>query len=150
MSITQFYLAIAVGLVFSLLVEETIGIICGGAIVSGYLSMVCDDLITMLVVFAITLLVYLIVEFILPKFVILFGKRKFVACILVSLCLKLLADFAVPFLPISTVTFRGAGVIVPGLIANTSAKQGLHITIPAALVGTYVTFALVQLIMYIM
>lgn len=147
MNITQFYLAIAVGLVFSLLIEETVGIVCGGAIVSGYLSMVCDDIVTMLVVFLIALLVYFVVEFILPKFVLLFGKRKFIACLLVGLVLKLLADFLVPMMPFATLAFRGTGVIVPGLIANTSAKQGLHITLPAVLVGTYVTYFIVQFIM---
>lgn len=147
MNITQFYIAIAVGLVLSLLVEETLGIICGGAVVAGYLAMVCDDPITMVLIFAISLLTYLIVEFVLPRFVILFGKRRFVACLLVGLVLKLTLDLLVPLMPFASLTYRGIGVIVPGLIANTSAKQGVCITVPAVLVATYATFGIVRLIM---
>lgn len=151
MNITQFYLSIAVGMVINLICEETLGIVCGGAIVAGYLSMVCDDALTMLVVLMIALLDYFIVEFILPKFVILFGKRRFIATLLVSLILKLLADFLVPtLLPFAALTFRGTGVIVPGLLANNCSKQGLHITLPSALLATYLTYGIVQLIMHVL
>lgn len=150
MNITQFYLSIVVGLVISLVIEETLGIICGGAIVSGYLAMVCDDVVTMLVVLIIAVLDYLIVEFVLPHFVIIFGKRRFIACLLVGLILKLLADFFVPMLPLNELAYRGVGVIVPGLLASNSAKQGFHITIPAALLATYLTYGIVQLLMLVM
>lgn len=150
MNITQFYLALVVGLVLGLLVEELLGITCGGVIVCGYLSMLCDDALSMIVVFLIAMITYLIVEFVLPKFVIIFGKRRFVACLAVSLVLKLLADCFVPMLPFATLAFRGAGVITPGLIANTCSKQGVHITIPSVLVGTYLTFVIVQLIMVVL
>lgn len=149
MNITQFYLALVVGLVLGLLVEELLGITCGGTIVCGYLSMICDDVLSMIVVFLISMITYLIVEFVLPKFVIIFGKRRFVACLLVALVLKLIADCCVPMLPFATLAFRGAGVITPGLIANTCSKQGMHITIPSVLVGTYLTFLIVQLIMVV-
>ena len=47
-------------------------------------------------------------------------------------------------LPFATLAFRGIGVITPGLIAFTTIKQGIHITIPAVLIVTYLTFAIVQ------
>lgn len=144
MIVSEFYIALLVGLLLSLAVEEFFGISSGGVIVAGYLSMVCDDWLSLLVVLLISLLTYLIVEFILPRFILLFGKRKFVACILVALVFKLLADFFVPALPFATLAFRGLGVITPGLIAHTTIKQGVHITIPAVLVVTYLTFFIVQ------
>lgn len=144
MTITEFYLALLVGLLLSLAVEELIGVSSGGVIVAGYLSMICDDLLSIGIVLLIALLTYLIVEFVLPRFMLLFGKRKFVACILVALVFKLLADFFVPVLPFATLAFRGIGVITPGLIAFTTIKQGIHITIPAVLIVTYLTFAIVQ------
>lgn len=149
MIITEFYLALLVGLLLSIAIEEFIGINCGGVIVAGYLSLLCDDLVSILVVLVIAMLTYLIVEFVLPKFVLLFGKRKFVACLLVGLVFKVAADFLVPVMPFATLAFRGVGVITPGLIANTSAKQGLHITLPAVLVATYLTFGIVQLLMLV-
>ncbi|MDD6022788.1 MAG: poly-gamma-glutamate biosynthesis protein PgsC [Oscillospiraceae bacterium] len=147
MNITEFYIALAVGVVLSLLVEEFVGVSCGGIIVPGYLAMICDDVLSMLVVFIIALITYFIVELILPRFVILYGKRRFIACLLVGLILKLVADLCVPVLPFATLAFRGVGVVTTGLIANTSIKQGIHITIPAVLVATYVTFGLVQLLL---
>ncbi len=150
MDVTEFYLAIVIGIVLSLLVEEFIGITCGGMIVPAYLSLLCDDLLSMIVVFLIAMVVYLIVEFVLPHFVVLFGKRKFISCLFVGLLLKLLADCLVPIMPFATLAFRGVGVITPGLIANTSAKQGVHITVPAVLIATYITYALVQLVMWVM
>ena len=147
MTITEFYLALLVGLLLSLAVEELIGVSSGGVIVAGYLSMICDDLLSLGVVLLIALLTYLIVEFVLPRFMLLFGKRKFVACLLVGLIFKAAADLLVPTLPFATLAFRGIGIISPGLIANTGARQGLHITIPAVLAATYATFGIVRLLM---
>ena len=141
---TEFYLALLVGLLLSLAIEEFFGVNCGGVVVAGYLSMICDDLLSMAVVFAISFLAYMVVEFILPKFMLLFGKRKFVVSLLVGLVFKVIADFLVPTLPFATLAFSGVGVITPGLIAHTSAKQGFHITLPAVLIATYLTFGIVQ------
>ena len=104
-------------------------------------------LMSMAIVLLVALATYLVVELILSKFLLLFGKRKFVACLLVSLIFKVAADLLVPMLPVATLAFRGIGLISPGLIANTSARQGLHITIPAVLVATYATFGIVRLLM---
>lgn len=144
---SEFYIALIVGLLLSLAVEEFFGISSGGVIVAGYLAMVCDDLLSVGIVLLIALLTYLVVEFVLPRFILLFGKRKFVACIVVGLVFKLLADFFVPTLPFATLAFRGIGVITPALIAHTTIKQGVHITIPAVLVVSYLTFGIVQLLM---
>lgn len=147
MNITELYLALIVGLVVSLLFEELLGVTCGGVIVAGYLSMICDDVLAMLVVLFVVVLTYLIVEFVLPKFVIIFGKRRFVACLAVSAILKLIADILVPVLPFATLGFHSIGLVTPGIVANTSCRQGIHITIPAALIATYLTYFAVQLIL---
>lgn len=147
MNITEFYLALFVGLTVSLLIEEIFGVTCGGIIVAGYLCMICDDALAMLAVFFVAIVTYFVVEFILPKIIILFGKRRFVACLIVSAILKLVIDLAVPAMPFASLGFRGVGIITPGIIANTSCKQGLHITVPATLIATYLTFGVVQLIL---
>ena len=79
MVVSEFYIALTVGLVVSLLIQELLGVACGGIIVPGYLAMMCDDWVSMLVLLVIALLVYLIVQFVLPHFLILFGQRRFVA-----------------------------------------------------------------------
>ncbi len=147
--ITEFYLAVAVGLIISVAMEEYLGISAGGVVAAGYLAMICDDLLSMAVVLLVSLLTYLVVELVLSRFLLLFGKRKFVACLLVGLIFKVAADLLVPTLPFATLAFRGVGIISPGLIANTSARQGLHITIPAVLAATYATFGIVRLLMLV-
>ena len=147
--ITEFYLAVAVGLIIGVAMEEYLGVSAGGVVAAGYLAMICDDLLSMAVVLLVSLLTYLVVELVLSRFLLLFGKRKFVACLLVGLIFKVAADLLVPTLPFATLAFRGVGVISPGLIANTSARQGLHITIPAVLAATYATFGIVRLLMLV-
>ena len=149
MDATYFYLALVIGLVISLLIEEFLGINAGGMIVPGYLAMVCDDIPQLLLIFAVSFAIYLIVNFILPHFVILFGKRKFCATLIVGIIIKLILEMFFPMLPFATIAFRGIGVITPSLIANSYSKQGIRYTVPAVLGASYLTFGLVTLITWI-
>lgn len=146
MNLTHFYLAIIIGTVLSIIIDEFIGIQCGGYIVPGYLAMVCDDLACVFLVFSISIVVYLIVNYVLPKFVILFGKRKFAATLIIGIIIKLTVELFYPALPFASVSFRGVGAITPSLLANTYSKQGIIYTIPATLIATFITYWLVNLI----
>ncbi len=146
MTLTHFYLAIVIGTVLSLIVDEVFGIQCGGYIVPGYLAMVCDDMACVLIVFALSLITYLIINYVLPKFMILFGKRKFAVSLIVSIILKLATEMLFPMIPFASVTFRGVGAITPSLLANSYSRQGIIYTIPATLIVTYITFGLVNLL----
>ena len=145
-NITHFYLAIIIGTVISLLVDEFLGIQCGGLIVPGYLAMVCDDIPCVLLVFAISFIVYVIVNYLLPKFMVLFGKRKVAITLILGISLKLGAELLFPLLPFATVAFRGVGAITPSLLANTYSKQGILYTVPAAIAATLATYGLVNLL----
>ena len=149
MDATYFYLALVIGLVISLLIEEYLGINAGGMIVPGYLAMVCDDIPQLLLIFAVSFVIYLIVNFVLPHFVILFGKRKFCATLIVGVIIKLLLEMFFPMLPFATIAFRGLGVITPSLIANSYAKQGIRYTVPAVLGASYLTFGILTLITWL-
>ena len=146
MTLTHFYLAIVIGTVLSLIVDEVFGIQCGGYIVPGYLAMVCDDIACVLIVFALSLITYLIINYVLPKFMILFGKRKFAVSLIVSIILKLATEMLFPMIPFASVTFRGVGAITPSLLANSYSRQRIIYTIPATLIVTYITFGLVNLL----
>ena len=146
MTLTHFYLAIVIGTVLSLIVDEVFGIQCGGYIVPGYLAMVCDDIACVLIVFALSLITYLLINYVLPQFMILFGKRKFAVSLIVSIILKLATEMLFPMIPFASVTFRGVGAITPSLLANSYSRQGIIYTIPATLIVTYITFGLVNLL----
>lgn len=150
MEVSYFYIALIIGLCISLLIEEFTGISAGGMIVPGYLALVCDDIPQVLLIFAISIVVYLIVNFVLPHFIILFGRRKFVATLIVGVAIKLALELLFPVLvPFSGVTFRGIGIIVPSLIAGTYAKQGFRYTVPAVLAAAYLTFGLTTLLFWL-
>ena len=146
MEASYFYLALVIGLFISLLMEEILGISAGGMIVPGYLAMVCDDIPQLLLIFFISFAVYLIVNHVLPHFVILFGKRKFVATLIVGILLKLILELFFPILPFATVEIRGIGAITPILIANSYAKQGIRYSVPAVLAAAYITFGILSLL----
>lgn len=144
MDVTYFYAAMVVGLCISLLIYELFGITAGGMIVPGCLAMICDHVSQVLLIFAIAFLVFIIVRFILPRFVLLFGNRKFVAAILVTLIIKLILELLFPYLmPVSVASFGGIDVITTALIANCFSKQGIRYTVPATLIAAYLTFAIV-------
>lgn len=150
MEATYFYVSLVVGSAVSLLFAEYLGVNPGGMIVPGYLAMVCDDLGQMTLIFAVSMVVYLVTDHVLPKFVILFGRRKFVATLIVGIIIKLLLEQLFPVLPFATLEFRGLGVVTPGLLANSCSKQGFRYTVPTALAATYLTFGIVTALFWLL
>lgn len=57
-----------------------------------------------------------------------------------GILLKLIFDYFYPIVPFEIFEFRGIGVIVPGLIANTIQKQGLTPTVGSTLLLSGLTF----------
>lgn len=148
---TYFYLAMIIGLTISLLSEEFFGISCGGMIVPGYLAMVCDNLTQIFMIFGASMVIWFVINHILPRLIILFGKRKFVATLIVGLIVKILLDLLFPgfALPFTAMEFRGVGAITPALIANCCAKQGFRYTIPAVLIAAYLTFGILTALCFV-
>ena len=144
MYITDLYLSIIIGLTIGLIFTEITGISPGGIIVPGYLALMLDQPITVLIVLLISMLTFLIVKFILPRFIILYGRRRFVSVILLSVFLKLAFEFVYPILPFEIYEFRGIGVIVPALIANAFLKQGIKLTTLSAAAVTAPVFAIMN------
>jgi poly-gamma-glutamate biosynthesis protein PgsC/CapC len=79
------------------------------------------------------------------KITILYGRRKFAAMLTTGIVLKLVFDFFYPVMPFEIHEFRGLGVIVPGLIANTIQKQGVTPTVLSTLALSGITFAIISL-----
>jgi|SRR5699024_4760518 len=149
MVITDFYLALVIGLLLGLVFSETTGIATGGVIVPCYLSLAIDTPEVIVSIFLVALLSYLIVEYILPKYIILFGRRHFVALLVTSIILKLLLEQIYPIMPFSVFIFRGIGIICPALIANSFAKQGIRLTTLSTLFVSGVVFLAVSIVHFI-
>ena len=146
---TDLYVALTLGVILSLIFSEKTGIIPAGLVVPGYLGLIFDQPVFVMMVLLISLLTYLIVTYGISKFVILYGKRKFAAMLVVGISLKLIFDYFYPMMPFEIYEFRGIGVIVPGLIANTIQKQGLVVTLGSTLLISGATFGLMFLYQFL-
>ncbi|OYD09933.1 poly-gamma-glutamate biosynthesis protein PgsC [Paludifilum halophilum] len=137
---SDLYISLVVGVVFSLLYAEKTGIVPAGLVVPGYLGLVFDQPVFILTVLGLSFLTYLIVTHVIGRFTILYGRRKFAAMLTMGIVLKLLFDYFYPLVPFEIFEFRGIGIIVPGLIANTIQKQGLLPTVGSTLILSGLTF----------
>ena len=151
MDATYFYICLIIGMFLSLLLDERLGITPGGMIVPGYLALVADQPLQIVLVFAVSFLVYWLVNHVLPHFVVLFGKRKYIATLFLTLVIKLALDVAFPYvnsalMPLAAVELRGVGAITPALLASSYGRQHIRYTIPATLILTYATFGLATLL----
>lgn len=140
---TDLYLAMIVGIFFTLIFAELTGVLPGGLIVPGYLALCLGDPLTLLVILLISCLTYLIVVHGVARLVILYGRRKFAAMLSVAIILKLFLDYLYPVMPFQTLELSGVGIIVPGIIANTFQKQGFVFTTLSSLLLSGVTFVVI-------
>ncbi|MED3324669.1 capsular polyglutamate amide ligase/translocase CapC [Bacillus thuringiensis] len=141
---SDLYIALVLGVTLSLIFTEKTGVLPAGLVVPGYLALVFNQPVFMLVVLFISILTYVIVMHGVSRFMILYGRRKFAAMLVTGICLKLLFDYFYPVMPFEIFEFRGIGVIVPGLIANTIQKQGLPLTLGSTILLSGLTFAIMN------
>ncbi len=139
---SDLYVALVLGVILSLIFTEKTGIIPAGLVVPGYIGLIFDQPVFLVMVLIISLLTYVIVKHGIGRLVILYGRRKFAAMLVVGISLKLVFDYFYPIMPFEIYEFRGIGVIVPGLIANTIQKQGLAMTMGSTLLISGATFSL--------
>lgn len=142
---SDLYIALVLGITLSLIFTEKTGVIPAGLIVPGYLALIFDQPMAILMVFLISILTYLIVVYGIGKVTILYGRRKFTAMLITGIALKVVFDYLFPIVPFEMFELRGIGVIVPGLIANTMQKQGMPLTIGTTVLLSGVTFGIMQI-----
>lgn len=140
---SSLYLALIVGVVLSLIYVEITGVLPAGLIVPGYLALIFDQPVFIVMLLFISLLTYLVVTRGIARVTILYGRRKFAAMLLTAIVLKLALLYFYPVIPFEIFELRGVGVIVPGLVANTIERQGLAHTLGSSLLLGGLTFIIV-------
>jgi gamma-polyglutamate biosynthesis protein CapC len=116
-----------IGLLLSLLFIAVTGYYPGGIIVPGYLVLYADQPLRItgtLVAGFIAFLIYRLAS----KYLILFGKRRFVFLILISAILAFSFSFLLPMVFPVSLEMKMIGWVIPGLIANNFDRQGILIT----------------------
>ncbi|MBR9690316.1 poly-gamma-glutamate biosynthesis protein PgsC [Candidatus Woesearchaeota archaeon] len=142
-------LAFGLGILLSFLFYTRFKIAPGGMIVPGYLALFLLKPIHLFVTLFIAYLTYLIVDRIIKKHTILFGRKKFTYMIFTGFVMAIFVEFVInnfikfePFLG-----YRVLGVIIPGVIANEFEKE--HIPFQIMFVTLFVatvTFLIVKFV----
>lgn len=130
-----------VGLLLSLVFTGLTGIYPGGIIVPSYLVLFVNQparITGTLIAALLTLFTYRF----LSRHLILFGRRRFVALLLIGGIWALLWLQAFPALFPRSLEFRVIGWVIPGLIAGHFDRQGVTVTTASLITVTVVLFFL--------
>ena len=146
MYITDFYMSLIIGVIGTLLFVETFGITPGGIIVASYLALVFDSPITMVLIFLVSFITCGIVNYILPKFVILYGRRRFLAMLFVSMLLNILITTVNASMGNALDALSAIRIVIPGLIANAYYKQGIKLTVASSLGVSLAVYAIITFV----
>jgi len=141
MILTSFGLGIALGFIFF----ELTGLTAGGIIVPGYIALYADNPLAILVTIFASLMAFLLVKF-LSGYMIIFGRRRFLLMILTGFLIRILLDYLRFSYVEQTFDLQVIGYIIPGLIANEFARQGILKTIMAMTIVSIVVYLLLQII----
>ena len=142
---SELAIALTIGVTLSLLFSEIFGQIPGGLVVPGYLALSWKHPYSIISIFIISLLTFAVVKILLGRIVILYGRRKFAAMLLVGIGFTVGLNSCIPLSPVAIPTLTGVGVIVPGLMANCYQKQGFLMTIISQAALSAVTIGLFTL-----
>lgn len=115
------------GLLLSLLFITVTGYYPGGIIVPGYLVLYADQPLRISGTILAGLLAFLIYH-LASRYLILFGKRRFVFLILISAVLSFSFSFLLPVIFPVSLELKMIGWVIPGLIANNFDRQGILVT----------------------
>ena len=116
------------GLLLSLLFIAVTGYFPGGIIVPGYLVLYADQPLRIIGTLIAALIAWLIYR-LAARYLILFGKRRFVFLILISAVISFSFSFIVPMIFPISLEMRMIGWVIPGLIASNFDKQGVVVTL---------------------
>jgi len=121
------YIAIGLGMVLSLLLSESLGVVAGGIIVPGYIALHLQDLPSIFLTFFISFVTYLII-YLLSKKLLIYGKRRLILSLLLAFLIGLI------FRTFIQINIDYVGFIIPGLIASWMDRQGVVRTISVILI----------------
>ena len=132
---------VALSVILSFLVTELTGLLTGGMVSAGYLAFYFSEPMRILSTYLLSALIALILR-LSREFLILYGRRRFMLSILLSILFVYALEKAYFILSPLSLDLRVIGYIIPGLIANDMEKQGIIRTSLALIIVT----ALVKLL----
>ena len=149
------YIAIGMGMVISLFLTETIGVMAGGIIVPGYFALYLHNPLMVIITFSVSIITYLIV-LTLSKFMLIYGRRRLILCLLLGFLfgylLRIILDGIGGFQIMINdhwIDIEYIGYIIPGLIASWMDRQGIVRTISVILIVASIVNLFMMCIYYL-
>lgn len=121
---------IILGIIVSIIFYEITDISPGGIVVPGLMVMYVNQFDKMIYTVIVAIITYLVVKFI-SRYLVIFGKRRFVILILVSILINFLLQTLLHSFSINLLSMSIIGYSIAGIIANDMYKQGIKRTLPA-------------------
>jgi poly-gamma-glutamate biosynthesis protein PgsC/CapC len=116
------YETLLIGILLAVLYAEIFDITPGGVIVPAYMALYLDQPLRILVTTAVAFLVLLVYSG-LSRFLILFGRRRFLMLVLLGIVLGQMTSLVLPALFPVALGVQSIGWIIPGLLANNLLRQ---------------------------
>ena len=118
------YSTVALSVIISFLTTELTGLLTGGMISAGYLAYWFGEPMRIVSTLLMSILIALIIR-VSRHFLILYGRRRFMLSILLSIFGVYLVEKSYFFVSEFSFDMRIVGYIIPGLIASDMEKQGI-------------------------
>ena len=138
---------IIIGLLISIIYFEITEISPGGIIVPGLMVLYVNQIDRMIYTVIIALFSYLVVKWA-SRYFIIFGRRRFVLLIVVSLALNFILQLLLKSFSISMLNISIIGYTLAGLIANDFYKQGIKKTLPSLVIVVGIIELIVIVVQY--
>ncbi len=138
--------AVGLGMFLNLILTELTGLAAGGIIVPGYIAMNLHKPLSIAITGIVSLGTYVIVKYI-SKYMLLFGRRLLILCVLLGYVLGYsLRIFGPIDLKAIYIDLNVIGYVVPGLIAYWSFRQGILETFAAMIVVSVIVRLIIILL----
>jgi poly-gamma-glutamate biosynthesis protein PgsC/CapC len=134
-----------VGLAVALLFTEIFGLLPGGIIVPAFVALYLDQPLRVLATILAALLSLACYKF-LGRYVLLFGRRRFVALILLGGFFGQFWALLWPHLGSLSLDLRVVGWIIPGLLANNLERQKIIPTLASLATASVLTYFIAKLL----
>lgn len=137
-----------IGLVIAVLYVEILDVYPGGIIVPAYVALYYDQPLRILVTILVAFLSLYSYKF-LSRFLILFGKRRFVMLVLLGAVWAQIWFLLLPHFFSDPIGLKAIGWLIPGLLANNLEKQKIVPTLASMLIVSTITYFLVRLLLWL-
>lgn len=124
---------LVLGILVSIIFYEITHISPGGIIVPGLLTMYINQPQRIVYTIIVAIITYFIVKLI-SRYVIVFGKRRFVLMIIISIVINIILEIIISGISLNLISISIIGYTIGGIIANDISKQGLKRTIPSLVI----------------